>query len=225
MPGGAESYPERRIARAAPSIRVPAQTGTNRGKEAHPPRGQNTSYVQALIGEFYGASMYFDIGRGIKLDTDRIETIVNYTKGNGLILSIASNARSKLWYDVSTNPRGKAIEAYITTSELYVAHASVMLDIFMMWHQKLARRYVKKNALMENASLRTCVPVIQGTNIPTKATFVFLAVIGLGMSVAVLRVRKHVGLKCVRVGWCNNESHKKCDSLVRNTKYISPSGV
>ena len=42
---------EQRTALAALSIGVALQTRTNRGKEAHPPGGHTTIYVQALTGK------------------------------------------------------------------------------------------------------------------------------------------------------------------------------
>ena len=47
-----------------------------------------------------------------------MKKIINFAKGKGLILSIDSNSRSKLWYDILTNQRGKPLEEFIITSGL-----------------------------------------------------------------------------------------------------------
>jgi hypothetical protein len=44
-----------------------------------------------------------------------IEEIIRLTKGEGPILAIHSNARSKIWSDTYTNARGRAMEEYIIT--------------------------------------------------------------------------------------------------------------
>ena len=80
--------------------------------------------------KFYGTSMYFDIERDIKMDIERVERIMNYTKGNGLIIAIDSNARSKLWYDISTNQRGKTLEDFVTTSELFLMNEPTGIPTF-----------------------------------------------------------------------------------------------
>ena len=48
---------------------------------------------------FYGASVYLPIDRDIERDLETIEDILQLTKGDGLILAIDSNARSKLWFE------------------------------------------------------------------------------------------------------------------------------
>jgi hypothetical protein len=42
------------------------------------------------------------------------------TRGRGLILSIDSNSRGKLWHDTHTNQRGKNLEEFIITSDLFL---------------------------------------------------------------------------------------------------------
>lgn len=46
----------------------------------------------------------------IERDLQAIEDILQLTKGEGIILTIDSNARSKLWSDTCTNARGRALE-------------------------------------------------------------------------------------------------------------------
>jgi hypothetical protein len=54
---------------------------------------------------FYEASLYFPIDHDIARDSETVEKIIQLAKGEGLILSIDSNSRSTLWYDMSTNQR------------------------------------------------------------------------------------------------------------------------
>ena len=70
--------------------------------------------------KFYGASLYFAIDREIERDTAKVQEIIEVTRGKGLILSIDTNSRSKLWNDIYTNQRGKTLEEFIITSDLLV---------------------------------------------------------------------------------------------------------
>jgi hypothetical protein len=68
----------------------------------------------------YGASLYLPIDRDIVRDLDTVENIIQYTKGEGLILAMDSNARSTLWFDKHTNARGRTMEEYIITKDLHI---------------------------------------------------------------------------------------------------------
>ena len=54
---------------------------------------------------FYGASLYLRIDSDIERDLETTEDILQLTKGEGLIITIDSNTRSKLWFDTYTNTR------------------------------------------------------------------------------------------------------------------------
>jgi hypothetical protein len=49
--------------------------------------------------------MYFDIKEEIERELDKIDQILELTKGTGLILAIDSNARSAAWHDTQTKKR------------------------------------------------------------------------------------------------------------------------
>ena len=68
------------------------------------------------------ASMYFDIKRSIEADLKRMEALINHAKGIATIFAIDSNSRSTSWNDVLTNKRGRAMEEFITTNQLYIAN-------------------------------------------------------------------------------------------------------
>jgi sugar/nucleoside kinase (ribokinase family) len=74
---------------------------------------------------FYGASLY------VKLkDIESLEKIIHLTKGKGLLLSIDSNSRSKLWYDRITNQRGKFLEDFIITRDLLLMNVKTSIPTF-----------------------------------------------------------------------------------------------
>ena len=70
--------------------------------------------------KFYGASIYLPIDRDIERDLDTIENILQFTTGDGLILAIDSNGRNKLWSDKCTNTRGRALEEFIISRDLFI---------------------------------------------------------------------------------------------------------
>jgi len=51
--------------------------------------------------------MYFDITKEIERELDKIEEMLEFTKGNGLVIAVDSNSRSVAWHDSQTNQRGK----------------------------------------------------------------------------------------------------------------------
>jgi hypothetical protein len=66
---------------------------------------------------FFAASMYFDITKEIERDLDKIEGILDFTKGKGLIIAVDSNARSKACNDIETKKRRRILEEYITSKK------------------------------------------------------------------------------------------------------------
>ena len=72
--------------------------------------------------KFYGINLYCDITEDIEINIRKIENILNYSKGQGLLISGDSNARSKTWYDKITNPRGKALEDFLTIYNLHIVN-------------------------------------------------------------------------------------------------------
>ena len=69
---------------------------------------------------FYAASIYMDITEDINLDMRKIDNMIIFTKGLGMLLAMDSNARSSMWHDVLTNARGKQLEEFISANNLYL---------------------------------------------------------------------------------------------------------
>ena len=67
------------------------------------------------------ASMYFDIERPIEADLKKMQAVIKHAKGIATIFAIDSNSRSTSWNDILTNKRGRAMEEFITTNQLYIA--------------------------------------------------------------------------------------------------------
>ena len=69
---------------------------------------------------FYAASMYFDITEEIEKGLEKIDQMLEFTKGNGLVIAVDSNARSAAWHDFKTNKGGKIMEEFIVSKNLYI---------------------------------------------------------------------------------------------------------
>ena len=53
--------------------------------------------------KFCGISLYFYITEDIEINIRKTEQIQKYLKGQGLLMALDSNARSKTWHDTITN--------------------------------------------------------------------------------------------------------------------------
>jgi len=62
---------------------------------------------------------------------------MDYTKGNGLIIAVDSNARSKMWHDTVTNQRGKILE-FIICNDLYVVNKATETPTFQSNREEAA---------------------------------------------------------------------------------------
>ena len=78
----------------------------------------------------FGASLYLPIDRDMERDLDTIENIHQFTKGEGLILAIDSNARNRLWFDKYTNARRRTLEDYIITRDLHILNKETGIPSF-----------------------------------------------------------------------------------------------
>jgi len=72
--------------------------------------------------KFYAISSYFDITEDIEMNIRKVEHILNYSTGQGLLIAADSNARSETCYDIITNQRGKALEEYLTICNLIIVN-------------------------------------------------------------------------------------------------------
>ena len=66
------------------------------------------------------ACMYLDINQHIDDNLLKIEAIIQFSKGEGIILAIDSNSRSTTWHDKQTNARGRILEEFLTSNQLHI---------------------------------------------------------------------------------------------------------
>lgn len=95
---------------------------------------EDAAAIEMRIGSlnFIAASMYFDIRQNIEIDMSKVKKIMDFAKGKGIGLLVAadSNSRSRLWYDVLSNKRGKDLEEFLIANQLYVMNEDNGLPTF-----------------------------------------------------------------------------------------------
>jgi hypothetical protein len=65
-------------------------------------------------------SMYFIREHQIQHDIRKVERVINRAKHTGVLFAADSNARSTLRHDIGTNTRGKILEEFIMSKQLYI---------------------------------------------------------------------------------------------------------
>ena len=77
--------------------------------------------VEVIKGntKIIAASMYFDRELQIENDLEKMEQVLLHAKNTGVIIAADTNARSALWYDRVTNERGRILEEFMTTKQLF----------------------------------------------------------------------------------------------------------
>jgi exonuclease III len=116
--------------------------------------GADTVVVEITIDgvKLILASMYFDIGRQIevdlskievvpqhayearvllaKVDLSRIEAVPQHANEARVLLAIHSNARSASWHDTKTNARGRTLDEYLMSKQLYILNEESLNTTF-----------------------------------------------------------------------------------------------
>lgn len=88
--------------------------------------------VEVIQGnlQFIAASIYLDIENKITMDLNKIENILHFAKGRGLLMDMDSNARSKMWYHVLTNKRGRILEEFVISNQIHIVSEDTKLTRF-----------------------------------------------------------------------------------------------
>jgi len=70
----------------------------------------------------FAAGMYLDINEEIDTKTEKVDDIIQLSKGSGILIAMDSNSRSKVWHDNQTNLRGKTLEEILTSRDLHIVN-------------------------------------------------------------------------------------------------------
>ena len=79
--------------------------------------------------KFIATSIYLDANK-ISTGLNKIENILPFAKGKGLLVTMDSNARSKSWHDVLTNRRGRLLEEFLISNRLRIVNEDSELTTF-----------------------------------------------------------------------------------------------
>jgi len=66
--------------------------------------------------------MYCDWEKPIEPDLAKMEFAIQHAKGTAILFATDSNARSTLWHDKLTNTRGRILEEFLTSKQLYIVN-------------------------------------------------------------------------------------------------------
>ena len=80
--------------------------------------------VELILGhlKFYTANMYLDISGKLDDDINSINDILQIAKTSGILITMDSNSRSRMWFDKLTNARGKKLEEFLISKQLFVVN-------------------------------------------------------------------------------------------------------
>ena len=106
--------------------------------------------------KFYAISLYFDSNEDIKINIRKTERILDSLKGHGLIIGVDSNARSKTWYDVITNQRGKELEEFLTINNLHIVNEKSEPTFETMRGKSYIDLTITNNQLIRRVTEWTC---------------------------------------------------------------------
>ena len=78
--------------------------------------------VEVIKGptKIIAVSMYFDRERQIEHDLRKMDLVINHANDTGVLIAADSNARSTSWHDIQANTRGKLLEEFIMSKQLYI---------------------------------------------------------------------------------------------------------
>ena len=77
--------------------------------------------VELILGnlKFYMANMYLDITENLDKDLQLINNILQLANTSGILITMDSNSRSRMWHDKLTNVRGRELEEFLITQEFW----------------------------------------------------------------------------------------------------------
>ena len=80
--------------------------------------------------KFIATSIYLDIKHELSEDLHKIENIQWLAKGRVLLVAMDSNARSRIWHDVTTNRRDRMLEEFLISNRLHIVNEDSGLTTF-----------------------------------------------------------------------------------------------
>jgi len=70
--------------------------------------------------KFYSVNTYLDITEEMDKNIDTLNGILQITNTQGILITMDSNSRSRTWHDKLTNARGKKLEEFLISKQLFI---------------------------------------------------------------------------------------------------------
>jgi hypothetical protein len=84
--------------------------------------------VELILGDlkFYTANMYLDITKKLDKDFKLINDILQLANTSGILITKDSNSRSRTWHDKFANVRGRELEEFLISQQLFIINKKVI---------------------------------------------------------------------------------------------------
>ena len=80
--------------------------------------------------KFYTANMYMDITEKIDTGIQKISDTLQLANRSSILFTLDSNSRSRTWYDKLTNERGKKLEEFLISKQLFILNEESEMKTF-----------------------------------------------------------------------------------------------
>ena len=94
--------------------------------------------------------MYLDISGKLDDDINSINDILQIAKTSGILITMDSNSRSRMWFDKLTNARGKKLEEFLISKQLFVVNEKNEMKTFQSsWGSSIIDLTISNNKLLK----------------------------------------------------------------------------
>jgi hypothetical protein len=94
--------------------------------------GKDSVVVEITLGnlKFYTANMYLDITEEMDKTIETINDILRLANTRGMLITMDSNSRSRMWYGKLNNGRGKKLEEFLISKQLFIMNEDSETNTF-----------------------------------------------------------------------------------------------
>jgi len=88
--------------------------------------------VEITLGnlKFCTVNIYLDISEKLDKTIELINDILQLANTRGLLITMDSNSRSRTWHDILTNGRGKKLEEFLISKQIFIMNEDSEMTAF-----------------------------------------------------------------------------------------------
>jgi hypothetical protein len=89
--------------------------------------------VELILGnliKFYTANTYVDITEKLEKNIEFVNDILQLPNTSSILVTMDGNSRSRTWHDKLTNGRGKKLEEFIISKQLFIMDEESVMKSF-----------------------------------------------------------------------------------------------